>query len=487
MQFTQYGVTDFEVQYWTGSTWADVPGGNVTGNRNVWRQFVFANITTSRIRVLVNNALASYSRIVEIEAYQAGGSPTPVGPQFWITVRTDGLPGTGTQADPYDGSTPDKFDARMSSLQWVSNPNIHLVGPGPFRTYATHTWFARSGWVVSGDGMYSTTVQMAGNVAGIHYDLEAFRTDVSVDTNNVTIKDLTIDCNWAELSRTADTGAGGEKNISVYAICLFGNNHLIDHVRFINSYGSLANNKEAFGILIESGPNADGTGNVIAFCRGEAPAGNHSSTFNMWGWGSSLPNRLMTNSQIHDCVGVGINNGLAFGYGFDNGGANLGNAKDCQIYNNTFVDCGSAFYCDTGTLENIQISNNSCVRAFAGITLVQGAVQTWTKKNIQITGNNLNIQNRVEGGPSVGISVAYSPATNITISQNTITFDLSGAGELQFWGIGVWYPLVNTATVSNNTIGLAYYPVTNRVWGSFLTMFNNRTPAGVLIPELNNQ
>jgi hypothetical protein len=77
MQFSQYGVTDFEVQYWTGSTWVDVPNGNVTGNRNVWRQFAFANITTSKIRVLVNNALASYSRIVEIEAYQAGGSPTP--------------------------------------------------------------------------------------------------------------------------------------------------------------------------------------------------------------------------------------------------------------------------------------------------------------------------------------------------------------------------------------------------------------------------
>jgi hypothetical protein len=77
MQFTLYGVTDFQVQYWTGSTWANVPSGNVTGNRNVWRQFTFANITTSKIRVLVNNSLASYSRVVEIEAYQAGGSPTP--------------------------------------------------------------------------------------------------------------------------------------------------------------------------------------------------------------------------------------------------------------------------------------------------------------------------------------------------------------------------------------------------------------------------
>src|SRR6185436_11614440 len=77
MTFTLWGVTDFEVQYWTGSTWADVPGGNATGNNHVWRQFTFATITTAKIRVLINNALASYSRVTEIEAYNAGTNPTP--------------------------------------------------------------------------------------------------------------------------------------------------------------------------------------------------------------------------------------------------------------------------------------------------------------------------------------------------------------------------------------------------------------------------
>ena len=51
MTFTLWGVTDFEIQYWTGSTWTDIPGGNVTGNNHVWRQFTFANITTAKIRV----------------------------------------------------------------------------------------------------------------------------------------------------------------------------------------------------------------------------------------------------------------------------------------------------------------------------------------------------------------------------------------------------------------------------------------------------
>ena len=50
MTFTIWGVTDFEVQYWTGSTWTDIPGGDVTGNNHVWRQFTFADITTAKIR-----------------------------------------------------------------------------------------------------------------------------------------------------------------------------------------------------------------------------------------------------------------------------------------------------------------------------------------------------------------------------------------------------------------------------------------------------
>ena len=69
MTFTQYGITSFQVQYWTGSAWADIPGGSVTGNNLVWRKFTFAPITTDRIRVLINPGLYYYSRITEVEAW----------------------------------------------------------------------------------------------------------------------------------------------------------------------------------------------------------------------------------------------------------------------------------------------------------------------------------------------------------------------------------------------------------------------------------
>lgn len=69
MTFSLYGITDFEVQYWTGSAWANVTDGDVSDNDLVWRQFTFEPITTDKIRVLISGCLSGYSRIVEIEAH----------------------------------------------------------------------------------------------------------------------------------------------------------------------------------------------------------------------------------------------------------------------------------------------------------------------------------------------------------------------------------------------------------------------------------
>jgi len=91
MAFTQYGITSFQVQYWDGSVWVDIPGGNVTNNNQVWRKFTFTPITTDRIRVLVSGALNGYSRITEIEAWTASGGTVNIPPAVNLT-----LPATGS-------------------------------------------------------------------------------------------------------------------------------------------------------------------------------------------------------------------------------------------------------------------------------------------------------------------------------------------------------------------------------------------------------
>ena len=67
---TKYGIKDFDVQYWTGASWATI--GSATNNTLAKRSFLFTPVTTDRIRVVVNSTndtVKSYSRVVEIEAF----------------------------------------------------------------------------------------------------------------------------------------------------------------------------------------------------------------------------------------------------------------------------------------------------------------------------------------------------------------------------------------------------------------------------------
>ena len=93
--FTQYGVTDFELQSWNGSTWVTVPGGTITGNNQVWRQLRFTPVTTSAVRVLVNAAVDLWSRLAEVEVYSIGPpvAPEPFGKISPLPGSTGQLPG----------------------------------------------------------------------------------------------------------------------------------------------------------------------------------------------------------------------------------------------------------------------------------------------------------------------------------------------------------------------------------------------------------
>jgi hypothetical protein len=64
-----YGITDFEVQYWNGSSWTTVQNGNVANNNKVLTKIVFPALTTNRIRVVINSGQSGYSRLVEVEAW----------------------------------------------------------------------------------------------------------------------------------------------------------------------------------------------------------------------------------------------------------------------------------------------------------------------------------------------------------------------------------------------------------------------------------
>jgi hypothetical protein len=398
-------------------------------------------------------------------------TPSPIPqPEVWIAVRTDGLPGTGTQADPYDGSTAEKFDEAMLRLPWTGL-NIHLIGSGPFRSDLRHNWHLHSGWTLSGDGMDVTVVQMVGNLGGVTGGASLLSSDPNYTTDNVTIRDLTVDCNWPELSATADDGAGGEKNAKIGAVVLWGSNNLVQRVRSINSYGSWANLKEQFAIMLIAPRTGDGTNNVIDSCRAELPRGNYGNPFALAGWVDSSPKHIQISSKVISCTAIGVNDGN--NSGFTSGGVNLGNVKNCVIDGNTFIDCNGAAYTDTGTVDGLTVSNNHVVRGWLGVGIHSSALP---KQNIVVTGNDFLIQNRYSNGASYGVSVDYGPTTNVTIDGNTFNFEASGNGQREFLAVEGAH-LTNT-TISNNVIGSAACPVYNRVTGTGLNMFNNHAPDG---------
>ena len=147
MTFSQYGITDFEVQYWTGSIWQTVPGGSVTGNNKVWRSFTFPPVTTSRVRVLVVNAMGGYSRITELEAYstadQGTPAPAPAPPPLPQTATNVALQSNG-------GS------AVASSTYSPGFPATGAIN-GDRRGL---NWGAAGGWADATSGAWPDTVQI---------------------------------------------------------------------------------------------------------------------------------------------------------------------------------------------------------------------------------------------------------------------------------------------------------------------------------------
>ena len=67
MTFSLYGLVDFTVQGWDGASWVTL--ATVSGNNLVKRTVTFPTYTTDRIRINVTNALNSWSRITEVEAW----------------------------------------------------------------------------------------------------------------------------------------------------------------------------------------------------------------------------------------------------------------------------------------------------------------------------------------------------------------------------------------------------------------------------------
>ena len=392
----------------------------------------------------------------------------------WIAVRSDGHDGSGTESDPYDGSIATKFDAIMAdNSKTPVGTTIHFASGQTFQSNVvsnswTGAWTVKSGWVWEGNGATLTLVG-TGTGASNRHDLYGIFNVYDHPVDGVVIRNLNIDCNWAEVQNHI-TVANGEKDTKLMPIWLHGSNLLVENVSYKNSYGSLANQREQFGICLQSPSTGEGSNNVIRYCHAESPQGNYGAPFSLFGWVNFEPTHYLRNSSVYGCTATGNNNGL--NPGFSTGGVNGAEVSGCSVHDNTFTDCQSVYYQDTGNTDGVEIARNRLIRGIFGVSLVANASSCSEKRNIQIVDNSFEIQNRMAGCGVGGFNVNGTPLSNVVISGNQISYTTTGAGLDQFNSFYCFN--VNNAVLESNVSD----PGNAFVQGSNITRDQNRQPDG---------
>lgn len=100
------GITDFDVQYQSGQGWLTVPNGRIINNNKVHRSISFPAVTTTAVRIVVHDAAKwlkianNYSRIVEVEAYNAANTNVALRRNVTASSCVNGLSPCSNNDDP---------------------------------------------------------------------------------------------------------------------------------------------------------------------------------------------------------------------------------------------------------------------------------------------------------------------------------------------------------------------------------------------------
>jgi hypothetical protein len=118
MTCLQYGILDFDVQYWESSRWPArwITIASVTNNDKVWRQFTFPPLTTMKIRVVITASRQHWSRVVEIEAWgNATSRPN-------VALASNGA--TAVASSELDANRPASaaINGDRKGIHWGSDP-----------------------------------------------------------------------------------------------------------------------------------------------------------------------------------------------------------------------------------------------------------------------------------------------------------------------------------------------------------------------------
>jgi hypothetical protein len=199
----------------------------------------------------------------------------------YFAIRDDNLSGSGTQDNPYNGSTDTLLDGVLSNATLITDGMTLIFGPGVFQTKGLGAqaagWSVRNQTRIIGSGINSTVLQLLGAQPAASGTARVAIISSSGIATDVEISDLTLDVNLSRQPKAAD---GSNALICGQGVLIYGNNIVIRRVRVINwgTYTSLqvANSLECFPLYIEAqdpvdSPEPQGS-NVLEDCIVEYPA-----------------------------------------------------------------------------------------------------------------------------------------------------------------------------------------------------------------------
>lgn len=407
----------------------------------------------------------------------------PVRFSVWVAARSDGLAGTGTLSDPYDGSTAAKLDALLNSLG--SNVCVHL-GPGEFQTNGYYDgisgtyWQAKSGMRIVGSGIDVTTIKLVNSAATTQrvYAIGHALSSSTIDFFEVC--DLTIDCNLGGVSGTTSTAG---------AVRVMGNHARVARVK-VKNWGN---------------KNTGTAGYVIAMLTGDPSNGITG----------------VVNCGIQDCIAISPHASAAgpvtvLHVGGKETATTSEEAFGLGVYiRNCFIDCGptpdftkdfralSMAWCKGGVVEGNQLHNlkhagpmqtatgarDIMVRGNTYRNVYRGPHWTIESQGVQrlVVEHNWFELATTAADTFYAIELTCSTTTpylhgTIIIRENQIRYLDSAAGDANAIRIVNASKVVvqeNIVEVSPST------PVSNKNCGA-ATYFNNKTPAGVLVRGYND-
>jgi hypothetical protein len=307
------------------------------------------------------------------------------GATIYVSTRTDGLPGNGTAANPYNGSTEAQFDALMKAIP--PNTTIELSA-GTFLSDGSDVLSVKSGWTINGAGMGKTILKLAGHVSANnakHCNLRGS------GITNVQISNLTCDGNatgWNWIAHQAIGGIFFNKSTNV----------LIDHVEVINCYGDRVQGLEQFSILICGTPQLLAVNCVIQNCETHeyAPGATYTN-------GPMIS--YATNPLISNCTDDGSNHGFGF---TDTNGAKI---TGCTSTSNT----AASFYTDTGANSDLTIESNTFTAALIPIQFNSAS----SEDHVKILDNALKSYNSTGSGEAAIVLCGQGGGIDFQIDGNT--------------------------------------------------------------------